>query len=78
MAGTGIGVGAEVAAVVSVEATAEVVASGKRRRVPKGAPRVATVRRVREALAVARSVEASAAVAGVVAVSAARPAPWWS
>lgn len=80
VAGTGTGVGAEVAAVVSgVVVTAEVVASVKRRRVPRVAPRVATVRRVPEALAVlAVTGVASAGVARGVAVSAARPAPWWS
>lgn len=73
-AAKGTGVGAEVAAVVSsVEvATAEVVASVKRRRVPRVALRVATVPRVAVVTGVA--VEASAAVA----VSAARPAPWSS
>lgn len=61
--------GAEVAAGVNVVATAAVMASVKPRRAPRVAPRVATVRRV---AAVTR--EASAAVA----VSAVRPAPWWS
>ena len=61
--------GAGVAAVVSVEATAEVVASVKRRRVPRVAPPVVTVRR-----AAVVTGEASAAEA----VSAARPVPWWS
>jgi hypothetical protein len=74
VAGTGIGVvGAEVAAVASVVATAEVVASVKPRRVPRVALRAVTVPHV-----AAVTGEASAGVAGAVAVSAARPAPWWS
>jgi hypothetical protein len=66
-------VGAEVAAVVSSveEATAEVVASVKRRRVPRVVPRAVTVP---PGVAVS-GVEASAAL---LAVSAVRPAPWWS